>query len=232
MDLKNILDYQKVDGELFNLENELASDPNKLKCVSLNQTAKESQIRSNQLEEQAGIILREMSELNKNIEISRKNGEQLLGVNLEKLSKEDLDEKLSVKDKVSQNLALLDKRLTKLAENINNVLGEFNKTIKKYNVAKAEYQKFKASYDKKVDEIQPKMDDLKKQLAILEKKVETKLMQAYLSKRKDKIFPVFVKLDGNTCGRCRMELSASAINKLKEEKILQCEHCRRIIYFD
>lgn len=231
MDLKNILAYQAEDKKLFDLESELANDANKQKCVQLNQTAKSSQLKSSQLEEQASMVLKEMDELNKTLDVNQKKGEQLLSLNIEKLSEDELDEHLAMKDKVAQNLAVLDKKLTKLAESINAILAEFNLTIKKYNVAKEEYQKYKAAYDKKAAELEPKIAELKAHLEGIQKSVEPKLMQTYLNKRNDRIFPVFVKLDGNTCGRCRMELSASAINKLKEDGILTCEHCRRIIYF-
>lgn len=231
MDLKNILAYQAEDKKLFDLESELANDTNKQKCIQLNQTAKASQLKSSQLEEQASVALKEMNELNKTLDVNQKKGEQLLSLNIENLSKEELDEHLAMKDKVAQNLAVLDKKLTKIAESINAILAEFNQTIKKYNMAKEEYQKFKAAYDKKAAELEPKIAELKNHLAGIQKTVEPKLMQTYLNKRNDHIFPVFVKLDGNTCGRCRMELSASAINKLKEDGILTCEHCRRIIYF-
>ena len=220
MDLKSILAYQAEDKKLFDLESQLAGDENKQKCVKLNQTAKASQLKSSQLEEQANLVLKEMEEVNKNLSVNQKKGEQLLSLNVEALSKDQLEENLLLKDKVAQNLAVLDKRLTKLAESINAILAEFNHTIKNYNVAKEEYQKFKAAYDKKAAELEA-----------MQKSVEPKLMQTYLAKRNDRIFPVLVKLEGNTCGRCRMELSASAINKLKEDGVLVCEHCRRIIYF-
>ena len=172
-----------------------------------------------------------MEEVNKNLSINQKKGEQLLSLNVESLSKDQLEENLLLKDKVTQNLAVLDKRLTKLAESINAILAEFNHTIKNYNIAKEEYQKYKAGYDKKAAELEPKITELKKHLETMQKSVEPKLMQTYLTKRNDRIFPVLVKIEGNTCGRCRMELSASAINKLKEDGVLICEHCRRIIYF-
>lgn len=232
MDLKNILAYQAIDAKLFEIESALASDPNRRKCNSLNQTAKNSQALSQTLEQQAESILREMKELSKTIETTKKKGEEILAQNPEEMSKDEVESSLILKDKVVGNLNLLDKRLSKLAENINSVLIEFNKTIKLYNQAKEQYQACKNSYDKKAAEAEPKISALKAELANLRKNVEPTLMQKYDAKRADKIFPVLVKLDGNTCGRCRMELSASAINKIKEDKILMCEHCRRIIYFD
>ncbi len=232
MDLKNILAYQQVDSKLYELENELLQDPNKVKCAQLTQLAKTSQAKSNTLEEQAGSLLREMNELTKNYELTFKKGDELLKSNPENMTKQQIDDNLALKDKVSQNLTLLDKRYTHLAESINSILADFNRTVKSYNQAKEDYAKYKYLYDKKVAELEPKINELKNELAKMQKGIDAKIMQTYLSKRADKIFPVLVKLDGNNCGRCRMELSASAISKLKEEKILQCEHCRRIIYFE
>lgn len=230
MELNAILVYQDVDKQLFNLEKDLAKNPYKLKCNALNQTAKDSQVKSSQLEEQAGSILSEMEELKKTISSTKKHGEELLKKDVSKLSADEISENLATKDKVLQNLSLLDKRLTKLAESINQVLAEFNKTIKNYNEAKAQYQKYKAAYDEVAKQQQPKIDALKGQLQNLAKTVPQETMEIYNKKRADKIFPVFVEVMGNNCGRCRMELSASALSKLKREHILTCENCRSIIY--
>ena len=63
MELKAILDYQEVDKKLFSLEQSLAKDPNKQKCAQLNQTARDSQVKSNQLEEQASAIIKEIKKI-------------------------------------------------------------------------------------------------------------------------------------------------------------------------
>lgn len=230
MELKNILAYQEVDKKLFALEQSLAKDPNKQKCNQLNQTARDSQVRSGQLEEQASAILKEMDELQKTIASTKKHGQELLKLDPETLQEQELDEAIAKKDRVASNLIALDRRLTKLAENINQVLSDFNRTIKLYNEAKSQYQKYKAAYDAKLAETQPKMEALKSELEKLAKSVDAKTLDMYKAKRADRIFPVFVELIGNACGRCRMELSASAVSKLKTEHILTCENCRSIIY--
>ncbi len=231
MELKAILDYQEVDKKLFSLEQSLAKDPNKQKCAQLNQTARDSQVKSNQLEEQASAIIKEMDELQKTIASTKKHGLEVLKADPEKMDEDEIDELLNRKERVASNLTLLDKRLTKLAETINQILSEFNRTIKLYNDAKVQYQKFKAAYDQKVSELQPQMNAIKTELTALAKKVDKETLEKYNKKREDKIFPVYVQLVGNACGRCRMELSASAISKLKSEHMLTCENCRSIIYY-
>ena len=231
MDIKAILAYQEVDKKLYQMEQSLAKDPNKQKCNQLNQTARDSQQRSSQLEEQAGTVLRELNELKKNIKTIKAHGDEFLGSDVEKIDIEKIDEAIMKKDRISSNITALDKKLTKLAENINQILAEFNRTIKVYNEAKLQYQKFKSVYDAKVRELEPQMNELKKQLLVLEKSVDPKTMEIYKRKRDDRIFPVFVELHGKACGRCRMELSASALSKLKNDQILPCENCRSVIYF-
>ena len=51
----------------------------------------------------------------------------------------------------------------------------------------------------------------------------------YKSMKENGIFPVFVALEGDFCGGCKVELPLNFIEKLKVAKMLPCEHCNRII---
>ena len=231
MDLNNILEYQKIDGELHALEVKLARSENKKKCMSLSNTAKEAQQKSSVLEDKASEVLKEFEETKKVLAQNLKLSEALAKKDVEKMNGEELEHDLGFKDKLFANLSFLDKKITKIAENINAILAEYNKTLKLYNEAKEKYKTFKDAYDKEFAEVEPKMKEIQVKLEGLKKTVEPALMQKYLSMRKDKIFPVFVPLINNTsCGHCRMELSASAVAKLNTEGILACEHCRCVIY--
>jgi predicted nucleic acid-binding Zn-ribbon protein len=231
MDLKNILEYQKIDGELHVLEVKLSRSENKKKCISLSNTAKEAQQKSSVLEDKASEILKDFEETKKVLAQNLKLSEALAKKDVENMTQEELEHDLTFKDKLFSNLSLLDKKITKIAENINTVLAEYNKALKTYNEAKEQYKKFKDAYDKEFSDLEPKMKEVQKKLEELKKSVEPAIMEKYLSMRKDKIFPIFVPLiDNASCGHCRMELSASAVSKLNHEGILPCEHCRCIIY--
>ena len=231
MDFKNILDYQKVDGELYALESKLARSENKKRCMALSKTAKDAQQKSAQLEERAGEAIKELEEAKKVLAQNLKLADALSKKDVEKMDKEELEHDLSFKDKLFSNLTLLDKKITKIAESINAILSEYNKTVKTYNEAKEKYRLSKEAYDKELAEIEPKMKEIEKKLASLASSVEPSIMQKYTSMRKDKIFPVFVPLiNGTSCGHCRMQMSASAVAKLNREGVLACEHCRCILY--
>lgn len=232
MELKTILDYQKTDGELYALEMTLVKSENKKKCVALSNTAKQAQSKSAMLEEKAGEILKEFEEAKKVLSQNLKLSNALSKKDVEKMGQEELDHDLGFKDKLNNNLMLLDRKITKIAENINLILSQYNQTVKAYNEAKAKYKESKEAYDKEVAEVEPKIKAVQKKLQEQSKTVSPELMQKYLSMRKDKIYPVFVPLINGNCGHCRMELSASAIAKLSSEGVLPCEHCRCIIYKD
>ena len=56
------------------------------------------------------------------------------------------------------------------------------------------------------------------------------LMEKYLKKRADKLFPIFVPLNGKVCGACNMELATSEISKINNGEIIECEFCRKLLY--
>ena len=231
MDLTKILEYQKVDGELFSLENKLNNSISKKKCIELTNEAKKAQAKSALLEDKAGEALKEFEEAKKILAQNTKLSDALVKKDIEKMSAEELDSDLSFKEKIYSNLSVLDKKITKIAEGINAILSEYNDAVKLYNIAKNKYKESKDIYDKEVAEIQPKMKALESKLATLRKEIDPAVFEKYSSIRKDRIFPVFVPLLNNgTCGHCRMEISASDKAKLEREGVLSCEHCRCIIY--
>ncbi len=230
MNIEQILDYQKLDRELFKIEKQLRENPNKQKANEMFDNMKNAQTRSMKLEEKAGVILAEIEKIKKQYKIQEDKMNEFLSKDLSSLSKEDI-EKLSVlKDKLSQNLVILDKNLTALAENVNAVLSDFNKTIKVFNNSKDVYAKCKQEYDNEVSKFEEDKKQIVDKLEKLSKNVDGKIMEAYAKRRKENIFPVMVPLIENSCGGCRYALSSANILKLEEEGVSTCEHCHRIVY--
>ena len=88
----------------------------------------------------------------------------------------------------------------------------------------------KAKIEAKKNEVAPKIAELQEKIKELEPKVKDKeAYKKYKELREKGLFPVYVKLVGNSCGGCTYELSLNFIEKLKKRKMLTCEHCGRII---
>ena len=230
MDLNKILEYQKIDSELFQIERQLRNNENKKMASKMHENMKEAQNRSFKLEEKAGTLINEINKVKTQFKTQQDKLEEFTSKDIDKMSKEDIEKLSILKDKLAQNLSILDRNLSSLAENVNAVLSEFNKTIKIFNSCKEQYSKSKIAYDNDVKSVEAKSQELTKKLKEYEKVIDTKIMEAYLKRRKENIFPVVVPINNNSCGGCHIELPYANISKLEEDGILTCEHCHRLIY--
>ncbi len=231
MNIENILKYQKVDEELFKVEQKLSNSPFKKKANELASLAKRAQTRSTELEAEAEKLIAEISDIKEKYNFNISKADEMLGKNIEDMSVEELDKLNALKSKILSNLNILEKMLQKSAENINRILAEFNKTKKLYDDAREKYNECKLKIDEETKTLEPEKEKIRKELAKLEKDVEPNILADYKKKRNDNIFPVIVPLENDHfCGRCRMELPKVAISRIKETGVITCEHCKRFVY--
>lgn len=232
MNIQPILEYQKLDSELFKIEKGLRESKSKSVASQMFESMKQAQGRSHKLEEKAGSVIEEIEKIKKQFQIQENKLRELEEKDFESISKEEIEKMGVVKDKLAQNLAILEKNLTALAENANGVLADFNKTIKIFNSCKENYTQCKAQYDKEVEGVEAEKQKIIDKLNTLSKEINPKVMESYAKRRKENIFPVVVPLKGNCCGGCHMELPYAQISVLEREGLFSCEHCRRLIYKD
>lgn len=230
MEINKILEYQTLDSELFKLEKSLRENADKKTASQMQNNAKIAQERSYKLDEKAKELQKEYYNAKNQYAIQKKKMDEIFAKDMDKLSKEEVDKLIKLQEKLSQNLSILERSFAKLAENMNALLSDFNKTKNAFQMAKEQFALSKQKFDKAQNDAMPKKQELAKKLSALEKGIENKIIEAYKKRRAENIFPVFVSLAGNCCGGCRMELSVANLSKLKEEGILTCEHCHRIIY--
>ena len=196
----------------------------------MHENMKDAQSRSLKLEEKAGMLINEIEKVKKQFVIQKDKMEEFTNKDFDKLTKEELDKLSIIKDKLAQNLVILDRNLSALAENVNAVLGDFNKTIKLFNSCKEQYAKSKTLYEDDVKAVENKKNEINLKLKTLGKDIEPKIMEAYQKRRKENIFPVVVPIINNSCGGCHIELPYAYISKIEEQGVLPCEHCHRLIY--
>lgn len=231
MDLTNLLKYQDLDAELYNVEQKLSKSPARKRASELSKIAKNAQTKSNELENEAGKVLKDIEDVKEKFLQNKKSLDNLISRDLDNLSMEDLDKITSLKAKILSNLNFLEKHLQKHAESVNRILMDFNKTKKMYDEARRQFMECKAKIDEETKTLEPEKARLEKELEKLSKSVESKLLAEYKKRRSDNIFPVVVPLEGtNFCGRCRMELPMAAISRIKDVGVITCEHCKRLVY--
>lgn len=230
MDIYKILEYQKLDGELFKLEKSLRDNQDKKTASQMQNNAKVAQERSYKLNDMAKALEKEYNNIKSQFDIQKKKMEEIFTKDVDTLSNEEIDKLKVLKDKLSANLSTLERNFARLAESMNNLLSDFNKTRKAFQMAKEQYAEAKSKFDKTQSELAPYKSDIEKKLALLEKGIDKNIVESYKKRRVENIFPVVVPLTGNCCGGCRTELSLANLSILKEKGVLTCEHCHRIIY--
>ena len=228
MKVDMILKYQSLDREMFKIEKGLKDNQNKKMADTLRDNIKNAQERSVKLEENAGKLLNDIEKVKSQIKTQEQKMQEFLNKDIEKMTKGEVEKLASLKDKLNQNLVILEKNLTALAENMNAILADFNKTKKIFNSAKD--AKRKEAYENDVKSIENQKSEIAGKLKELSKSIDSNIMQVYQKRRNENVFPVLVPLNGNSCGGCHMELPFANITKLNEEGVITCEHCRRIVY--
>ena len=147
MNIESLLKYQKVDEELFKVEQKLANSPYKKKANELASIAKKAQIKSTELEAEAEKLISEIEDLKNKFRTNKAKADEMTAKDIEKMSIEELDSLNALKSKILSNLNVLEKMLQKSAESINHILAEFNKTKKLYDEARTQYAVCKKKID-------------------------------------------------------------------------------------
>ncbi len=231
MDIAKILEYQKLDTELFKIEKASRENPNRKQANEMHKRANDAQARSVQLEAKAKDLVERINTIQEQFEVQNKMLNQVLSKDIDKMEAKDVENLLTLKDKLLQNTSFLDKNLTKLAESVKMVIDEYQKASKVYTEARNKFNECKTAYDKAMAEVEPKKQDIENKLSAKAGEISKETLEKYKKLRQDNIFPVYVPLRNNSCGGCNMELPVAVISRLQENGALQCEHCHRIIYF-
>ena len=226
---KDLLEYQEVDGELRKIEQEISSSEERKKYL---QAKKFMETAGEKLEAQdkRACDLRALSEkLQAGYEeINRAISEY-----------EELDEmvengadvgfyKKNVQSLVDR-LRYLKSEIQKLTENIESAIEEYRKmkkqTIamqKQYKEYSEKFKEIKGARSKEVNEITGKLE-------AIAKRIPPEILAHYKAKRKEKIYPVVAPLKNDRC-ICGMDFPIAQQEALSGGRVVECEHCHRIIY--
>ena len=229
--LENILEYQKTEAELIAIENEVSKSSDREKAAELQKRLQGYKAKLLELDKLAA---KAYSAFNK----AKEKYQEYLG-KLETLDKEleTADEtKVALYEKAYKDFHSiansLEKDLSSMYNQIQQIDADYKALAEKSREDRTRFDKFKAAYTKLKTEKEPKINELKSNLDSMKKSTAEELLHMYMQKREGKVFPVFVMLNANKCGGCRMEVSASKLGAMSSNKygIIECENCGRYIY--
>lgn len=227
--LSELLEYQKVDGELRKIEQEISASEERKKYM---QAKKFMESAREKLEAQDKRAV-ELKALRDSLVLRMAETEKAI----EEYS--DLDEMLEG----GGDISFYKKNAQTLLDKLRAVKAELNKLVSDITAATEEYKKFKdqtIAMQKQYKEYKEKYENVKneraqevaaitKKLNALAKSVPADVLEKYNQKRKERVFPILAPISGDMC-MCGMDLSLAQKGKLTGGNVIECEHCRRFIY--
>ena len=229
--LQTILQYQEVDKKLFKLESELAESAERKAYVKLQKFLKVAPEKLDALDAKAAALKSEANALAGKYE----QVEGTLGdlENLDELLAGGADVSFYKKkaQSIADQLRKIKAELGALAENIKATDAEYKKlkkqviaAQKQYAEAAEAYKGVKGAKEGERKEIETELSKIAEEI----KKTNAEILARYLTKRKEKIFPIVGALYQGRCPFCSMEPPIAAKSNLANG--IECDHCHRIIF--
>ena len=228
--MKTILEIQKLDRQIKAYKREVEKCPASVDFNNYKKILQEGRARFEQLENQANEIIKIYDKAINKFSQFKGNSEILRKRNVENISLENATALIGDANGLVGELSEENRRIEEIVRKAEEVVRKSADLSNKLTEAKKRSAVIKAKIEQKRQEVAPKIAEVEKKIKELEPNVQDKEKYAKYQEMKEKgIFPVFVNLEENFCGGCKVELPLNFIEKLKTHKMLPCEHCSRII---
>ena len=228
--IEQLLAYQKADANLKEIEKTLSESVERKKAMSAKKYLDGVVENVNKLDDRAAELVFAYEQATQE-QIKLKEQEQELARALDEASDDNAVNYLIKKvEELISKIKALGKKATMIENEIQSILKEYSTIKNTSKAAQAQYSEYGVKYNELKKSLKEKKDAVDAQLETLKKKVDPALMERYLKKRSDKMYPVIYEVRGNSCGACNMELPAVELNKLKKGEVVDCSNCGRMIY--
>lgn len=228
--IEALLKYQETDKKLRAIELELSGSDERKKAISAKKYLDGVEESVAKLETRATELYAAFNSATAELEKMREQENEFKNA-LENSADESAANYLMKKtDEILAKVKQLSQEVAKINAEIQAVLKDYAAIKATTKTAQAQYAEFGKKYNELKNSKKAEMESIEKQLIELRKDVDPALMEKYLKKRAEKIFPIVFEIKDNVCGACNMELSMAELSKLKNGAITECEQCRRLLY--
>ncbi len=227
--LQELLEYQKADGELRKIEQELAASDARKKSLQARNFIKNAESRIAAQDKRAVELKTLRDELIARVEETAKAiaeyadiDEIVEGggdVSFYKKNAQQLSERLRA---VKAELARLTAEAESLSAEYKKMMEQGKQMNRQYREYAEKYKEVQASRAKEIAAINARLDEIGKN-------IPSETLEKYKQKRREKIFPVLVPLAGDMCV-CGMDLPLAQRGRLAGGNVIECENCHRFIY--
>ena len=231
--LQKLMECQRVENEINQVENELRNSPVRKKLLHARNYIVNAQNNYKQMENDVVELHAAMEELAHRYEANRAKAES------ESVHYAAADEESDLADvqdmereakEIADALARNENDLQALIKRLANIDQEMKKMAANLPRARQDYAKMKAIYDKELASVQAKTEPLKKELEAAQAALPETLLARYNQARQQAGSNPIVPLENDRCSGCHMELASAGLTRLKNQGVVECENCGRLVY--
>lgn len=228
--IQALLDYQKVDASLREIEKQLAASEERKKAVSAKKYLDGVEENVNKLDARATDLIAAYEAVTQE-QLKLKEQEESIADAIDS-SKDEKEVAFLIKkvEELIGKIKSLGSKASKISDEIQAVMKEYSTIKATTKAAQVQYNENAKKYSELKAAVAGEKAEIEKQLAALKEKVDPALMQRYQKKREGKIYPIVYSTRGNMCGACNMELPMAVLGKLKNGEVIDCDQCGRMIY--
>ena len=230
--MKTVLEIQKLDRQIRALEREVDKCPASIDFKNYKKVLQEGKVRFEKLEAQASEILKNYEAAMSKFSKLKGDSEILRKCNTDSINLENASNLISDTNSLVGELSEENRKMEDLVRRAEDVVRRSAELSNKLTEAKMRSNIFKERIEAKKKEVAPKIAEIEKKIEALVPSADKEKYAKYKQMKDNGIFPVYVNLEDVFCGGCKVELSLNFIEKLKNSRMLPCEHCSRIIMLD
>ena len=229
--MKTILEIQKLDRQIRALMREVDKCPASVNYKHYKKLMQDGKVMYQQLDTQANDIIKHYNKAVSKLEKCQGQSEIIKKRNTPSINLENTTALVADTNGLVAELSEENRRIEELVRKAEETVRKITEISGKLQEIKKRQEILKVQIAKKQQEVAPKIAEIEKRIKELEPTVKDKeKFDTYHAMKEKGIFPVYVDLaDNNFCDGCKVELSLNFIEKLKTHKMLNCEHCNRII---
>lgn len=228
--METILEIQSLEQKIKQLNREVSKCQASVDYENYKKFLQDGKAKFEQLEAQSAEIIKSYNRALNQFTKLRGESEIVRKKNSSNLNIENASSLVNEANGLVGDLSEESRRIDDLVRKSEEIVRRSAELSVKLMEAKKISGSIKLKIEAKKEEVAPKIAQINEQIKALEPKVKDKeAFKKYKELREKGLFPVYVKLMGNSCGGCTYELSLNFIEKLKTNKMLTCEHCGRII---
>ena len=231
MPVNKILEYQRIDMNIYKKEKELAQSDEMKRLKLYKEDIKVKNDTLNKLLKELSFCYKQLEELENKFNETEKICASF-DIDFDKFSDlKEFDKFESEMVKYEENLITINRTVNKIVKRINEIDNENKKLNDLIDKRIREFNKTKEAATIKQKELLKEAVPYAKQLKALEGEINKKYLKKYRELRDKKKMPAFVMYSDGNCLGCGMDISVE-VDKLitKIGDCAECPNCGRIVY--